>query len=135
MTFKTPIQIRFHEADPAGIAFFANAYALAHSAYEKFVTEALGFKWAEWFENETWGVPIRHSECEHLVPMKPGRTYDVVIKVEKLGESSLTLKYAFQEAGRDHAIVTLVHTFIDVKALKKTTVPDLVRDRLKPYLT
>ncbi len=133
VTYKTSVQIRFHEGDPAGITFFANAYALAHAAYETFVT-SIGFSWAEWFENESWAVPIRHSECEHLAPMRPGRSYDVHITVEKLGESSVSLKYSFQDGAKSHAEVTLVHTFIDLKKLAKIRVPDLVRERLKPYL-
>ncbi len=123
---------KFHDADPAGIMFFGNVYAKAHGTYETFV-EHLGFTWKEWFANETWAVPIRHSECEHLAPIFPGQSYDVECRLEKIGTSSFTMKYVFTSSKATHAEVTIVHAFVDLKKKAKCEMPSVVRERLEAY--
>lgn len=123
---------QFHDADPAGIMFFGNAYAKAHGAYEGFV-EHLGYSWREWFDNKTWAVPLRHSSCEHMAPMFPGQAYQVSCHLEKIGTSSFTMKYRFASTKAVHAEVTLVHTFIDIAKRAKCDMPSDVRERLEAY--
>ncbi|MES2962512.1 MAG: thioesterase family protein [Bdellovibrionota bacterium] len=123
---------RFRDADPVGILFFARAYELAHDAYEDFV-RSLGFTYREWFENETWGVPIRKSECEHLRPIKPGDEISVSVKIENLGESSFTTSYSIASAGQPASEVKLTHVFMDVKTKKKMAIPSNVRSRLEAH--
>jgi 1,4-dihydroxy-2-naphthoyl-CoA hydrolase len=129
-TYQT--RIHFHEADPAGIAFFANSYVLAHKAYEDFVRH-LGFSWQEWFENDKWAVPIRQSSCEHMRPMHAGEPVAINISIEKIGESLMTLRYAFEVAGASACEVRLVHVFIDKKTISKLAIPAEVRRRLEAY--
>ena len=123
---------RFRDADPVGILFFARAYELAHDAYEDFV-RSLGFTYREWFENEAWGVPIRKSECEHLRPIKPGDEVEVKVKVEALGESSITLAYDITAAGQPASLVKITHVFMDVKTKKKMAIPSEIRRRLESH--
>lgn len=130
--FKHSLTPQFHDADPAGIMFFGNVYAKAHGTYEMFI-EHLGFSWKEWFANETWAVPIRHSSCEHLAPIFPGQTYEVECHLEKIGSSSFTMKYAFKSSKAIHAEVTIVHAFIDLKKKAKCEMPSVVRERLEAY--
>lgn len=133
MAYKARLKPRFNDADSAGIIFFANAYVFAHAAFETFVVEALGFQWADWFDNDTWGVPLRKTECEHLRPLLPGHDYETVVRVERLGESSVTLNYSIESSAGVHAVVKMVHTFIDVKKRAKMPIPALVRERLEAY--
>jgi acyl-CoA thioester hydrolase/1,4-dihydroxy-2-naphthoyl-CoA hydrolase len=131
-TFVTTTRTRFRQADPAGILFFAETYAIVHDAYEDFVTH-LGIEWKNWFENPEWAVPIRHSSCEHLSPMVPSQDLNVHVMVNRLGESSFTLKYAIEREQRTYAEVTLVHAFIDKKSRTKTAIPSDIRARLEAY--
>ena len=105
---------------------------MAHDAFEDFV-QALGFKYEEWFQNPDWATPIRHSACDYLAPLWPGRNVSIEVTIEKIGESSLTLRYSFASDGKPSAIVTLIHTFIDIRKRAKTAIPSLVRDRLETY--
>lgn len=130
--FKSRIQMRFRNGDPAGIVFFGNVYPLAHDIYEEFV-QHLGFEWKQWFKNGEWIVPIRHSSCEHLAPLLPSEAYEVEVTVERIGQSSFTAKYAFTKAGRTHSEVSLVHTFASAKTHTKIPIPSEVFDRLESY--
>lgn len=131
MPFKAKVPIRFNQADPGGILFFGNVYPIAHDVYEDFV-KALGFTWNEWFANPEWAVPIRHSSCEYFAPMFAGKMIDVEVKVERVGDSSFTLRYEFK-SDRPHCKVELVHTFIDKKTFGKRTMPSEIRGKLTAY--
>ena len=124
--------VRFHQADPAGILFFGHVGALAHDAYEAFV-EHLGFSWREWFENPEWAVPIRKTSCEYLKPMRAGEELTIVVGIEKIGESSITLNYDFRCKGETHAEMQIVHVFLDKKARAKMPIPSVVRRKLEAY--
>lgn len=130
--FIKPVEVRFRHADPAGIMFFGNVYKIAHDTYEDFITY-LGFEWSDWFKNEDWAVPIRHSSCEHFRPMFPSKVYDVHVFVERIGKSSFTLKYVFVEGDDAYCEVSLVHTFYNIKSHTKMTMPSDIRDRLEAY--
>ena len=131
--FIHPIQIRFHEADPAGILYFANVFTLAHSSFEEFV-EHSGITWERWFKKYTHFVPIRHAECDYKIPFRPGEKYEIECVVSKISESSFQMTYTFKKDSHCHAIVKMVHTFIDKTTLTKTSIPDDVRKILKEYL-
>lgn len=130
--FSHPIRLRFRQADPAGILFFGTVYPLAHDAYEEFI-QHLGFEWKEWFQNPEWAVPIRHSSCEHYLPMTPAQTYHARVVADRIGESSFTLKYVFEESQKTYCEVSLVHTFLNKKTREKMNLPSLVRERLETY--
>jgi acyl-CoA thioester hydrolase/1,4-dihydroxy-2-naphthoyl-CoA hydrolase len=131
--FKKDFQVRFREADPAGIGYFANVFSFAHDAFEDFI-QATGFTWKEWFQTKDYIVPIRHTECNFLRPFLPGDTYQISVTVAKLGESSFQMKYQFAQGANAHAEVRMTHVFLDAKSKQKISVPDLVRNRLKVYL-
>ena len=132
--FSTRIRLRYRDADPEGILFFGRPYAIAHDVYEEFVS-FLGCDWRSWFQNPEWAVPIRSSSCDHLRPMRAGSECEVKVAVEKIGESSFTLRYEFNCEGTSSAVVRLVHTFVDKKKFAKRPIPSEIRDRLQACLS
>jgi acyl-CoA thioesterase FadM len=133
MPFKKSVTLRFHEADPAGIMYFANAYSIAHTVYEELI-EDLGFTWQEWFENPVWAAPIRKSECEYMRPIRPNTKLSIRAEVVRVGDSSFTSKYTFEDqdgtSSRPYCEVTLVHAFLYRSNGMKVSIPDHVRERL-----
>ena len=129
--FSTVIPLRFRLGDPAGISFFANVYPLSHDTFEEFV-QALGFEWKLWFANKEWGVPLRHTECDYHRPMIPGNDVEITVLVDKIGETSLAMKYIFRSLGHVCAEVKMVHTFVD-QSMKKRSIPSEIRDRFETY--
>jgi acyl-CoA thioesterase FadM len=132
-TYTRTVQIRFDQADPAGIMYFANIFNLAHRTFEDFIVEA-GIPWAEWFRKSEYAVPIRHTECNYLAPFLPGKQYDVRAQVARLGETSFQMMYTFSSKSGIHAVVTMVHAFIDTDTKDKFPMPAKIREILKPYL-
>lgn len=132
-TFQNQIQIKFHEADPAGIMYFANIFTLAHDTFELFIQKT-GYTWAEWFKQNKFMIPIRHAECDYLRPFRAGDSYEVNVQVAEFSNSSFKMQYTFKQNENDHAIVHMVHTCLDGQTFKKIALPDEVKQRLTPYL-
>lgn len=131
--FFKKLTVRFREGDPARIAYFANTLSWAHDCFEDFIQDA-GFSYNEWFRTQQYMVPIRHVECNYNKPFLPGETYQIQAEVAQITNSSFQMKYTFSLHQEKHAEVLMVHTFLDASNAKKTPVPDLVRQRLTPYL-
>lgn len=131
--FRKEIQLRFREADPAGILFFGNVFSLAHDCFEDFIQDA-GFTWKEWFHTKEYLIPIRHTESNFLKPFRPGEKYTITATVARIGDSSFQMKYVFSQGSNIHADVRMTHTFLEAKSHQKISVPDTVRNRLNRYL-
>lgn len=132
-TYKKSIQIRFRDADPARILYFGNLFNFAHDCFEDLIQDN-GFTWNEWFKDPASIVPIRHAECDYRAPFLPGEHYEIHAVVAGFGETSLQMKYTFMQGEKVHAIVKMVHAFLDPKTKEKKAIPADVKDRLRPFL-
>jgi YbgC/YbaW family acyl-CoA thioester hydrolase len=133
-TFKTQTRIKFREADPAQIMYFANVFSLAHDTFEEFIVEA-GYRWEEWFSADQHMIPIRHVEADYKSPFIPGQLYDIEASVESLTSTSFKMKYVFTNNNRLHATVSMVHAVLDPRTKQKMALPALMVQRLTPYLS
>lgn len=123
--------VSFDEADGEGIVFFGNYFRLAHRALEAWVVTK-GILWEDWFKNPEFGVPLRHVEADYLKPLRPGQSFDAVIKVEELGESSVHFSYEFTDiTGAPIARLKTSHVFVSRTEMKKIKIPDLIRKQLQ----
>lgn len=130
--FTTHITIKFHQADPAGIMFFAQIYTISHDVFEQFV-QACGFTWKTWFLNGPTMTPIRHSECDYLRPFKAGETYRVELSVIEFSSSSFKIRYDFFHEQTKQATVQIVHVCLDAKSFQKTQLPAEIKTAFQPY--
>lgn len=131
--FKNQIQIKFHQADPAGIMYFAQIFTLAHDAFELFIQKA-GFSWSEWFQENKYLIPIRHAESDFQRPFKAGDHYDVEAVVVQISTSSFQMQYTFKQHTHVHAVVKIVHTCLDKKSFQKIEIPGEIKTKLMPFL-
>lgn len=131
--FKTQTRLKFRQADPAQIMYFANVFSLAHDAFEEFIVVA-GYKWEEWFSADKHIIPIRHAEADYKSPFIPGQAYDINVSVESFGNTSFTMKYVLTQDSRLHATVRMVHAILDPKTHQKMPIPAVMKERLGAYL-
>ena len=110
--------------------FFGSAFELMHASYEDFVV-SLGFEWAFWFNNPEWAIPIRATEAEYLNVIRPGEKLTIGISVLKIGESSFSLSFKFQQKGKTACLVKSTHSFLDKKTGQKRPIPDEIREKLE----
>ena len=126
---KKEFLVAFGDADPQGILYHARIYNLAHLLLEEFWA---GHKrgWDFWFNNPEWAVPLRHSEADYLAPLKVGQHIAGQIRIDAIGESSVTFVSEFFHAGKLAAVVKTVHVFVNRTTFQKITVPEAVRVEL-----
>ncbi len=132
-SFKTKVQLKFRDADPAQIMYFANIYSLAHDAFEEFIVAA-GYKYSDWFTKKLHIVPIRHCEADYLNPLLPGSTYQIDVSVQQCRETSFQMKYVFSAHGKIHAIVKMVHVVLNPETKQKMDLPPNLKTKLLPFL-
>lgn len=126
--------VPFDEADGEGIVFFGNYFRLAHRALEQFLPLA-GIPWNEWFKSPDFGVPLRHVEADYLKPLRPGETFAVKVFVLEMGDSSVRFGYEFLDAsGGVTARLKTSHVFVSRPDMKKLSLPQSLRDRLRVHL-
>lgn len=133
LKFKTQIRIKFREADPAQIMYFANIFSLAHDVFEEFIVAA-GYQYREWFSGDHHLIPIRHVEADYKASFHPGETYDVTAVVESLGTTSFKMRYRFEKNSKLHATVHMVHSVLNPQTKDKMPLPEVMKQRLSPYL-
>lgn len=131
--FKSQIQIKFHQADPAGIMYFAQIFTLAHDTFELFIQKA-GYSWTEWFQENKYLIPIRHAESDFQRPFLAGAYYDVDVVVAQISKSSFQMHYTFKQTNHIHAVVKMVHTCLDKKSFQKIEIPGDMKAKLMPFL-
>lgn len=131
--FRTSFTLKFREADPAQIMYFGNLINFAHDTFEQFIVAA-GYKYKEWFSKNDYMIPIRHCEADFLAPLRPGETYQVEATVAQIRDTSFQMKYVFKSGDKVHGIVKMVHSVLASATLQKTPLPQIMRDRLTPYL-
>jgi acyl-CoA thioesterase FadM len=132
--FNTFVDIKFYDADPAGIMFFANAFKLAHGVYEQFIKASpLG---KDFFINDSFVVPIIHSEADYSKPILPDSTLKASLEVSKLRDSSFELTCVFfnKESREEYLRVKTVHVFVHKSSWKKMPVPVDFRKYLNDHI-
>ena len=131
--FETTVNIRFEDADPAGIVFYPRAIALAHGAVEDLIRQT-EIGWDGWFANDNLAAPVRHVEADFLAPMRAGEMLHARAWVEKLGETSATFAVEFSGAGGERrARLRTVHVFVDRTTAKPVPLTPELRRALEPF--
>jgi len=131
--FRTAVKIRFFEADPAGVLFFARYFSKAHEVLEEFVPAA-GIPWEDWFGGGRWIVPLRRVEADYRKPLLPGREVEALLAVEELGRSKVVFAVRFLQEGGEACLVRLTCVFADKEKMKPVSIPPAVREKLAPFL-
>jgi 4-hydroxybenzoyl-CoA thioesterase len=128
--FTTSILVRFGDLDAAGIAYYPNLVNYLHESFEDFFAGHVGRPYAEVFR-EGLGFPTVHVEMEFLSPVHYGDHVEVNVVVERVGGSSVTIRYAGAVAGRPVFKARNTAVVVDMKTFRPTDIPDWLRARLE----
>jgi 1,4-dihydroxy-2-naphthoyl-CoA hydrolase len=122
--------IRLHQADAAGIVFFANYFEIAHDAYEAFM-QSIGFGFQHVINKTDFLLLIAHAEAHYRKSLVPGEQVRVQLRTEKIGRTSYVLQYTILDAAGDEVCtVRTVHVAVDKKSGEKIPLPADLRKEL-----
>ncbi len=123
--------IKIHEADAAGILFFANYFKLAHDAYESFMA-SIGMDLGEMIRAETTIIPLVHAEMNYKTSLVAGDRAVVKMRVKRIGETSFTLHHEIYKNGKVLAAHgETVHVYVDAKTNEKSPLPESLLNHLR----
>jgi acyl-CoA thioester hydrolase len=126
-TFLHPLRVRWAECDAQGIVFNGNYFLYFDVAMGEWL-RALGFEPATTIEFFT----VR-AEADYKAPAKFDDMLDVAARCARLGEKSMTLKFAVFR-GEDlltEGALTYVHA--DLSTRKSTPIPKEFIDRVLAF--
>jgi 1,4-dihydroxy-2-naphthoyl-CoA hydrolase len=128
--FERSVTARFYEGDQAGIVFFARFFEYCHAVFEDMLAEAVGG--IEELLRRGWGLPLAHAECDYQRPVRVGERLRVRLEIDRLGERSITFRYAITSAdGAPCATVKLVHVFVERPSFASAPIPGELTDALR----
>ncbi len=97
--FERVLRVPFSACDPAGIMFFPQVFLLFQNHVEDWITDALGVPYADLLGPRRVGLPSVRWETDFRAISRMGDAIVIRLHVERLGEKSLTLRFAI--AGDD----------------------------------
>jgi 4-hydroxybenzoyl-CoA thioesterase len=130
MLFTTRIEVRFADADPAGLVYYPVIFHYCHVAMEEMFSSRCGISYAQLMATERIGFPTVKVSAEFFVPLVYGDTALVEVSVSKLGQSSLTFEYSVRRAsdGTLCAQSTQVQVAMNLDTRRAVAIPDKYRE-------
>jgi|TARA_B100001964_G_scaffold223531_1_gene269485 4-hydroxybenzoyl-CoA thioesterase len=126
-------KFRFSHADPFGYVFYPRYFECFHAATEEWFTHGLGLIFADLVIEQRVGQPTVHLECQFIKPCRLGDELEIAVILEKLGNTSLTLRYIGMVDGDIRVRATAVQVWINANTGKPTPFAPLLRERLEDY--
>jgi YbgC/YbaW family acyl-CoA thioester hydrolase len=124
--FKTSILVRFGDLDPAGIAYYPNLVNFLHEAFEDFFAGHVGRPYPEAFRDGL-GFPTVKVEMEFLSPVHYGDHVEIDVTVERVGRSSVQIRYDGSVAGRAVFQARNTMVAVDMPTFRPTPLPAALR--------
>jgi len=131
--FQTKERLSFYDCDPAGIVFYASLLKIAHTAYEKFLSEISPDR--NFFFDQELVLPIVHCEADYHKPLKAFDEIDISLSVQRLKENSFELNYSFTFKDELYAEAKTVHVCVNKSSFTKTILPNVLKKGLDKHLT
>lgn len=133
LSFKQTITVCLHDIDAAGVMFFAHYFRHAHDVYEAFMA-SLDQGLPELIRRRSL-LPLVHSEADFKRPVRHGDQLQVFLQLERIGNSSFTVRYRFLNAQNEEvALLRSTHVMLNPEGQNPMNLPESLRDRLTEYI-
>jgi acyl-CoA thioester hydrolase len=130
-SFRITLRVRYSECDPQGVVFNANYLMYFDLAMTELWRELGGYQ-----EMVEAGVDMVVGEAtiRYLAPLRFDDEFEIVARVVRLGDTSMTTELVIESGGEPAAEGELRHVFIDSGAGTKAPIPEPIRSGLERYL-
>jgi len=133
-SFESSKLIRFHHCDPAGIIFYPQYFILFNELVEDWFTEGLGVSVVEQVTRKRVGIPMARVECDFLLPSRIGDILRFVLRVPRIGRSSMTLRIECRAGDELRVKAQLTVVFASLKTMRAVPIPTDLRQRIEHFL-
>jgi 4-hydroxybenzoyl-CoA thioesterase len=128
--------VRFDEADPAGIVFFARYANFAHEALENFFADLEG-GYPALVQKRRIGLPSVRFEVDFRAPLRYGDELRVETSCVKIGNTSATLVHDVKNAAtlQPCAAIRQVVVTVSMDGFRPIPIPADVRAKLEAQVS
>jgi acyl-CoA thioester hydrolase len=129
-SFRITLRVRYSECDPQGVVFNANYLMYFDLAMTELWRELGGYQ-----EMVEAGVDMVVGEAtiRYLAPLRFDDEFEVVARVTRLGDTSMTTELVIESGGEPAAEGELRHVFIQSDGGPKAPIPGPIRSGLARY--
>lgn len=131
--FTRTFPVRFSHTDPAGYVFFPRFFDLFQALVEDWFTDGLGLEYAEFIVGRRLGLPTAHTECDFLRPCRLGERLELAVVLERIGRSSIALRFLGTVAGEPRVQARSVLVVVGLDHGRPVPIDDDLRARLTRY--
>ena len=131
-SFVHRLRVRYGECDPQGWVFNANYLMYFDVGLTELWREALG-PYNEMIERSGVDMVVAEATIRYLAPARFDEELDVALRIERLGDTSMTTAIAVSNDAGPVVEGRMRHVFISVNGEGKVAMPDWIRDGLRPY--
>lgn len=126
----TPFRVRYYEADAQGILFNATYLAFFDTCIVEYLRE-LPFDWVGERARNNTDFHVVRALVEYAAPVRYDEEIEIGTKIEKLGRSSITYKFAVFGKGESNVRSTgeVVWVNADQSTHKSVPLPEVMRER------
>ena len=126
--FRLRLRVRWGECDVQGVVYYPNYAEYVDLAITELWRERLG-GYGEMIDAGT-DLVVAELSLRYLASARFDDAIDVVLEVERLGETSLTTAWRIERDGQALCQGTIRHVFVDPSSLTKKAIPGDVRAAL-----
>jgi len=134
-SFTIEERVRWGDVDAARIIFYG-AYIRFFEIAETELFRAVGLPYGVLFDEIDLWLPRVHLECDFHRVAQLDDLLGVSVYVGRIGNKSIQLNFEVRRKGEEGLVATAHFIMVAVRkdTLESVPIPDLLRERLKPYL-
>ena len=128
MAVQLTRRVDYAMLDGANIAYFPRIFDLAHRFFEEAWEPMCGVSYPVMINERKIGFPVVHVETDFIAPLKYGDTVHATLSIAKVGSSSCTWHYLFEnQEGATLWKSTQVTVCVNMETLQPEAIPDDLR--------
>lgn len=134
-TTATTVRVRYAETDQMGVVYHSNYFHYFEVARSESI-RGLGFTYADM---ERMGIimPVVEVRCKYIRPAVYDQLLTITCEVRQLPDDHKIIFYSDVLNEKKELLATghVTLYFLDAKTMKKTKMPEILFDKIKPYFT
>lgn len=133
--FTIEERVRWGDVDAARIIFYG-AYIRFFEFAETELFREVGLPYSVMFDELDVWLPRVHLECDFLRVAQLDDLLEVSVYLGRIGGKSMRLDFEVSRKGEDELVATAHFVLVAVRkdSFESVPIPDLLRQRLAPYL-
>ncbi len=132
--YALKLRVSWGDCDPAGILYTPRVFDYCTQTIERWYAEIIKVDWMTMIRDKR-GSPTVHASCDYLKPMPPGLEMAVTLRINKLGDTSISFRLEGEDdRGTIYFRAKYVSCIIDFAQDQAIKIPADWRSKMQAYM-